>query len=196
MTGSVFSRVVPVLLASHGLPLAYLLWDGARREVPHLVLWALLTGLSGAFALPWYWAVRPLRRGEVRKGGFVGTVVRGHFWLWTLLVGVGAAYMVGAVPQRSLGIGLLALLGIWGGASLPLPQGPLAVFFPLGLNGAQPGHWPKMKRLEGRGGNRPPFHLDRLSLSRPQLGTRRLGTGHISRDLRIRMTSNPTRIII
>lgn len=73
---------------------------------------------------------------------------------------------------------------------------PFGCFFPFGLNGDQPGHWPKTKRLEGRGGNRPPFHLDRLSLSRPQLGTRRLGTGHISRDLRIRMTSNPTRIII
>lgn len=149
MTGSVFSRVVPVLLASHGLPLAYLLWDGARREVPHLVLWALLTGLSGAFALPWYWAVRPLRRGEVRKGGFVGTVVRGHFWLWTLLVGVGAAYMVGAVPQRSLGIGLLALLGIWG-APLYLCHKALWLFFPLRVERGPTGPLAENEKTRGQ----------------------------------------------
>lgn len=73
-----------------GGPVAgYIYWDASRRKAGVRV-WCVLGLLFSVFALPFYWAYRPLREGEVRSKSKVLAVLKGFGSLWSYLIG----YMV------------------------------------------------------------------------------------------------------
>lgn len=91
-------------LIFNGLLLLYLLWDGYRRQASYLWAWALGVIIIGVLVLPFYFAKRPLREGEVRSGGFGWNVLKNFAILWTLLmivIGIAAASGVGEVMQEA-----------------------------------------------------------------------------------------------
>lgn len=114
----------------NGLLLAYLIWDGYKREVSNLWAWGLGTILMGVLVLPFYFAKRPLTDGEVRTGGFSWNVLKNFVILWTLLIvvlgiGYGArvsetfqtaqsdAEQAGAVIGTGLGFGILGFMWLF-----------------------------------------------------------------------------------
>lgn len=89
-------------LVVNGLLLAYLIWDGNRREVSNMWAWAVGTVLLGVLVLPFYLAKRPLMEGEVRSGGYGWNVVRYFALLWTFLffvIGVASCASVGETVE-------------------------------------------------------------------------------------------------
>jgi 4-amino-4-deoxy-L-arabinose transferase-like glycosyltransferase len=91
-------------LIVNGLLLAYLIWDGRRREVSKIWAWGIGTALAGALVLPFYFASRPLMEGEVRSGGYGWNVVRYFALLWTFLffiIGMASCASVGEVAESA-----------------------------------------------------------------------------------------------
>lgn len=69
----------------NGLLVAFLAYDGYKREVSNLWVWGLGTLLVGVLVLPFYFAKRPLKEGEVQTGGYAWNVLKNFALLWTFL---------------------------------------------------------------------------------------------------------------
>jgi len=69
----------------NGVLVAYLIYDGYKREASNVWAWGLGTLLVGVIVLPFYFANRPLQDGEVRTGGFGWNVLKNFALLWTFL---------------------------------------------------------------------------------------------------------------
>lgn len=91
-------------LIVNGLLLAYLVWDGRKREVSKIWGWAIGAIIAGPLVLPFYFAGRPLTEGEVRSGGYGWNVVRYFALLWTFLffvIGMASCANVGEVAESA-----------------------------------------------------------------------------------------------
>jgi hypothetical protein len=62
----------------------YILWDGRRRGVNMLLGWVLFAALAGLLMVPFWWAFRPLRPNEVRKGGPTYVIMKNYAILWAI----------------------------------------------------------------------------------------------------------------
>lgn len=99
----------------------------AKKRKANAILWAVGTLLLGPIILPFYFAKRPLKAGEVREGGTAWNVLKNFAFLWTILMVVAAIwYMVvvsehsstfqsgaeraGAVIGTAIGLGMIAAL--------------------------------------------------------------------------------------
>ncbi len=99
----------------------------SRRMRGSSVVWAAGTLLLGPILCPVYFAVRPLKAGEVREGGRGWNVLKNFALLWTLFMAVAAiaglvnvaqqtrprtsdAEMAGAAIGTALGLGMIAAL--------------------------------------------------------------------------------------
>lgn len=71
--------------------------DAKRRMSANPEVWGIGTFLLGMAVLPWHYAQRNLRTGEVREGGFGWNVLRGFVLMWTAEVIAVAAYVLVAV---------------------------------------------------------------------------------------------------
>ncbi len=70
-------------LVFNGLLTAYMAYDGYNRKVSNLWAWGLGALLVSVFVLPFYFAKRPLKDGEVRTGGFGWNVLKNFVFIWT-----------------------------------------------------------------------------------------------------------------
>jgi len=107
--------------AFNGILLAYLAYDAYNREVSNIWAWGLGTLLVGVVVLPFYFANRPLKDGEVRTGGFGWNVLKNFTLLWTFLfvVLVFSSCAAADTVEGSMlagGIGLFFFGIIWFGA--------------------------------------------------------------------------------
>lgn len=113
------------------LNIAIALWvffDARSRKMDQPVLWAIGTCILMIVVIPFYFAKRPLKHGEVREGGTGWNVTRAFAIFWTLFMFVaGVAGMVaagdvvnqasssaeqtGAAIGTAMGIGMI--LGLW-----------------------------------------------------------------------------------
>lgn len=75
---------------------AWVFYDAHRRG-GRRVAWALGTAVAPMFVLPFYFAKRPLRAGEVREGGTAWNVLRNFAFVWTVLVGLAAMLGVAGI---------------------------------------------------------------------------------------------------
>lgn len=84
------------------LNLIFAIWvfiDAQSRRTP-LGVWAISTFLFGPIVLPLYLAKRPLKAGEIRKGGPWWNVLKNFAILWTLTMAVAAVWGIFAVGQQ------------------------------------------------------------------------------------------------
>ena len=72
-----------------GIIAAWVLYDGFTRKINPIV-WALGTFVLGPIVLPFYFAKRPLKDGEIREGGTGWNVLRNFALAWTLVMAVAA----------------------------------------------------------------------------------------------------------
>jgi hypothetical protein len=106
----------------------WVLFDARSRKMDQSVLWAIGTSLLMIFVIPFYFAKRPLKDGEVREGGTVWNVMKSFAIFWTLFMSVaGLAGMIaagGIVTKASSGaehtgaamgmaIGMSMIMGLW-----------------------------------------------------------------------------------
>lgn len=78
---------VLIFIFCHLLTVAYAVRDAYSRKLSTTLTVALgaVVLLSNALTLPFYWAWRPLKKGEVREGGYAWNVVRNYAVLWLLI---------------------------------------------------------------------------------------------------------------
>ncbi|MDI3548179.1 MAG: hypothetical protein PWR10_1831 [Halanaerobiales bacterium] len=80
----------------YGLFAVWVFWD-ARKRKNNLWAWPLTTFFLGPIILPFYFAKRNLKDGEVREGGTGWNVLKNFALLWTLTMFIaGIAGMIGA----------------------------------------------------------------------------------------------------
>lgn len=108
----------------------YLFFDARRREAS-AVSWALAGVLATILVLPFWWGVRPLQEGEVRKGGAAYVVLKtyGHLFLIAGFVTFLVMMFSGVDPgtdkteaeevARFLGSSVAGVFGavLWGGVA-------------------------------------------------------------------------------
>jgi hypothetical protein len=104
----------------NGLFAAYLVYDGYRRKASNVWIWAIGTLLAGVLVLPFYFAGRPLRDGEVQTGGYGWNVLKNFVLLWTLLflgLTFSSCVMAETAAASALagGLGLIVFGTIWFG---------------------------------------------------------------------------------
>ena len=102
--------------------------DARSRKMGEPILWALGTVILMMIVLPFYFAKRSLRAGEVREGGVAWNVIKSFAIMWTVLmfvsglIGLGAtgalvssassgAERAGAAIGTMLGLGMI--VGSW-----------------------------------------------------------------------------------
>jgi len=100
----------------------------AKRRKNNFVVWSLSTVILGPIILPFYFAKRNLKEGELREGGTGWNVLKNFALLWTLTMFVaGIVGMIGAgdVAQYAgtdaekagavigMGIGLGLIIALW-----------------------------------------------------------------------------------
>jgi hypothetical protein len=98
----------------------FVLWDTARRGIAR-VRWAIGSALAWPVVLPAWMCMRPLRTGEVRRGGRAWNLLRYFALAWTLLWGAHLAVTVGvgavvagtseSKSDRDAGLSMVVLLG-------------------------------------------------------------------------------------
>lgn len=113
------------------LNIAIALWvffDARSRKMDQSVLWAIGTSLLMIFVIPFYFAKRPLKNGEVREGGTAWNVIKSFAIFWTVfmfIAGVAGmmatgdvvtkassgAEQVGAAIGTAIGVGMI--MGLW-----------------------------------------------------------------------------------
>jgi hypothetical protein len=108
----------------------FVLWDAGRRRAAR-VLWTIATLALWPIVLPIWLAVRPLRRGEQRRGGRAWMLLRSFALTWTLLWGshlvvtVGVGTVVAGTSQtraeRDSGLSMIVLVGAIFGVIWLLP---------------------------------------------------------------------------
>lgn len=87
-----------VLFAGQVLLLGgYIGLDARRRQAASFWAWALGGAVAGLFLLPVWWAFRPLRPGEVRRGGTPHLLMKHYALVWLVagLVSIVVALGVG-----------------------------------------------------------------------------------------------------
>lgn len=72
----------------------------AKKRKANAVLWAVGTLLLGPIILPFYFAKRPLKAGEVREGGTAWNVLKNFAIFWTILMAVAAIWGMVAVSEH------------------------------------------------------------------------------------------------
>jgi hypothetical protein len=97
----------------------FVLWDATRRKAPRLS-WVAGTVLAWPLVLPLWLATRPLRSGEIRRGGRAWNILRLFALAWSILWGghfllaLGLAVVTGVTSRsaadRASGVGLVLLL--------------------------------------------------------------------------------------
>lgn len=113
------------------LGIAIALWvffDARSRKMDQAVLWAIGTSLLMILVIPFYFAKRPLKDGEVREGGTAWNVIKTFAIFWTafmFVAGVSSMMAVGdAVTETGSGaeqagaaiggvIGMGMIMGLW-----------------------------------------------------------------------------------
>lgn len=98
-------------LVFNSLLTAYVLYDGYNREVSPLWAWGLGTFLVGVIVLPFYFASRPLKDGEVRTGGFGWNVLSNFALVWTFFY-VAVVFSSCAAAETASGSILAGGLGL------------------------------------------------------------------------------------
>ena len=113
------------------LNVAIALWvffDARSRKMDQPVLWAIGTAILMIVVIPFYFAKRPLKDGEVREGGTAWNVIKSFAIFWTLFMFIaGVAGMMavsnvvnkassgaeqaGAAIGTALGMGMI--IGLW-----------------------------------------------------------------------------------
>jgi hypothetical protein len=104
---------------------AAFVFSDARSRQANSLAWAIGTLLLMAIVLPIYYAVRPLKRGERRKGGRGWNVLRNFALAWTAMMAVAgvAGFLSVAMATASLNsegerigaaIGVIAGIGFMG----------------------------------------------------------------------------------
>lgn len=73
----------------------------AKKRQANAILWAAGTLLLGPIILPFYFAKRPLKAGEVREGGTAWNVLKNFAIFWTILMVVAAIWGMVAVSEHS-----------------------------------------------------------------------------------------------
>jgi hypothetical protein len=61
---------------------SYIGADAHQRQVPYFWIWTLGGAVAGVFLLPVWWAFRPLRSGEVRRGGTPHLLMKHYALVW------------------------------------------------------------------------------------------------------------------
>jgi hypothetical protein len=103
-------------------------FDAKSRKMEHPVLWGIFTLLIMILVIPFYFAKRPLKEGEVREGGTAWNVIKSFAIFWTLLMFVAGVAGMGAAGKvvnnassdaeqagAAIGtaIGMSMILGLW-----------------------------------------------------------------------------------
>ena len=82
------------------LNIAIALWvffNARSRKMDQPILWAIGTSLLMIFVIPFYFAKRPLKDGEVREGGMAWNVIKSFVLFWTVFMFVaGMSGMIAA----------------------------------------------------------------------------------------------------
>ena len=91
------------------LNIAIALWvffDARSRKMDKPVLWAIGTCLLMIVVIPFYFAKRSLKAGEVREGGTGWNVTKSFAIFWTLFM-----FIAGVTDGTAMGIGMI--FGLW-----------------------------------------------------------------------------------
>ena len=73
----------------------------AKKRKANAILWAVGTLLLGPIVLPFYFAKRPLKAGELREGGTWWNILKNFAIFWTILMAVAAIWGMVAVSEHS-----------------------------------------------------------------------------------------------
>lgn len=73
----------------------------ARQRKANPIVWAIGTLLFAPMVLPFYFAKRPLKNGEVREGGFAWNTIRGFAVTWTIVMITAAVLGLAKVGDQS-----------------------------------------------------------------------------------------------
>jgi len=93
----------------------------AKKRMNHVVGWPLATFLLGPIVLPFYFAKRNLKEGEVREGGTGWNVLKNFALFWTItmvVAGIAGMVSVSDVVQQAgseaeqAGVAIGATLGL------------------------------------------------------------------------------------
>ena len=77
---------------------AWVYFDAKSRKIDQPILWAIGSVFLWIIVVPFYFAKRPLKSGEVREGGTAWNVIKSFAIFWTLLmfiIGVSGMMFVG-----------------------------------------------------------------------------------------------------
>ena len=85
----------------------------ARARKGNAAGWTLATFFLMVVALPYYFAKRSLRAGEVREGGTAWNFLRAFAILWTVTVAIAAAALIMAGPSLGTMLGLSMIGPLW-----------------------------------------------------------------------------------
>lgn len=114
-----------------GLLGAWVGWDAYQRENKWFG-WGLGTLLLGFFVLPFYFAKRHLREGEVREGGTAWNVLRGFALVWTVyMAALGVAGLVVVSGSTSAAMTTAEETGAALGAAMGMGMIAAVWFFPM-----------------------------------------------------------------
>jgi len=106
----------------------WVFFDARSRKMDQSVLWGIGTLLIMILVIPFYFAKRPLKDGEVREGGAAWNVIKSFALFWTLLMfvaGVSGMMAVGSVVNSAksgaeqagaaigTAIGMGMIMGLW-----------------------------------------------------------------------------------
>ena len=111
--------------------LFYVLRDASSRKLSDFSLWVwgITSVVFSVLILPFYWAHRPLKKGEAREGGYLWNVFRNFIIIWTFYI---AASILPAVIFISSPTGsewLLFPLGIFVWVMIAVPLWVLGNMF-------------------------------------------------------------------
>ena len=84
------------------IAIAIWLFLDAKKRKYNGIPWAAFTAILGPLVVPFYFAKRPLKDGEVREGGFAWNVLKYFAIFWTITMAIGFfAGMANASEQAS-----------------------------------------------------------------------------------------------
>jgi hypothetical protein len=107
---------------------AWVYFDAKSRKIDQPILWAIGSVFLWIIVVPFYFAKRPLKSGEVREGGTAWNVIKSFAIFWTLLmfiIGVSGMMFVGDFISNphseaeqfgaafGTAIGMSMLMGLW-----------------------------------------------------------------------------------
>jgi hypothetical protein len=71
------------------IAIAIWLFLDAKKRKYNGIPWAAFTAILGPLVVPFYFAKRPLKDGEVREGGFAWNVLKYFAIFWTITMAIG-----------------------------------------------------------------------------------------------------------